>query len=200
MGEIDEKWMEELTETVSNWFNDKGQAWRDILSEGLLVIPLADFLLERKWQLSGERSKKQIFSPDSEAEVPYVSYDLCAEKEDDGKRHHLLIDLKFLKPRKDKRGLLTRGTAAFDKRRIQKDVRDLVGASHQCERLFVVGIHPCVSKGFEENIQKIVDQCIEDAKSVVRYRKVSANNPSEGAGGSRAKIMSFLLESDSLTA
>jgi hypothetical protein len=190
MGEIDEQWVEELTKAIAKWFDDKVAGWNDILSEGLLVVPLAEFLLERNWKLSGERSKEQIFG--FSKGQPYVSYDLCAEK-GDGASCLLLIELKFLKPRKEN-GLIGRqGPAQFSKKRIEKDVRDLVGVSRQCKRLLVIGVHPKVTNEIGD-IENIVKECAKGATSIVCCCKNGGDSATKNRCGESVKILSCYLE------
>jgi hypothetical protein len=184
MYELNEAWVQDLTNAIGGWFDDKVVDWNDILSEGLLIVPVAEFLLKREWKLSGERSKAQIFK-DARNEA-YVSYDVCAEKEEG--KCVLLIELKFIKPRKCKNGLLNPSGAALNKKRIQKDVSDLIGVGQRCERLLIIAIHPNVTSGIE-CIEKLVK---EVAPSAVRFCK--KNDGLMSSRSSSVKVLSFYLE------
>ncbi len=145
MSEIDQSWLNDFIDDIQNWFCVKNSNWSEVLTEGLLLIPACEFLIKRQWKVAGERSNHQIFG-DNRKTVGYKSFDICAEKKADGQVHRILIEIKFLKPPKDKNGQLKKG-AAINKNRIAEDIEKLRSVSHPCERIMVIGVHPFVTDG-----------------------------------------------------
>ena len=104
MNELSREFLQRLSDLTADWMQRHFKSgFGELLTEGLMVVPIGNALIEKKWKLAGERSNHQLFGRNEN--FKYKSYDITAAR-DDGQ--NLLIQLKFLKPSKGKDGLLKR--------------------------------------------------------------------------------------------
>jgi hypothetical protein len=102
----------------------------------------------------------------------------------------VLIEIKFLKPNKDKEsGLLKRKGAALGKSRIIKDLEGLFLLSDSCDRLFVIGIHPYVSDNIE-----VIEGLLSAPKNLTEARKYNRIGFVGGQDGG-VRVLVYLVSS-----
>jgi hypothetical protein len=113
-----------LAEATAHWLAYKQlSGFESLLSEALLMIPVAEYLIEHGYHVAAEQDTKRLdfgFGEPGEA-----NYDIAAKKGDD----RLLLEMKYLKKSEDQR--------------IIKDFIKLAlpPQDSKYERLFLIGYH-----------------------------------------------------------